>query len=505
MIHRHVLAALATGIEAGNDDAAREAVLRADWILRGAARRRLERALIDAALVSRELVSAADAEGMRHVQRVAALDLAGRDVDASDRDAVARAYHGLDVRAPAAPVATIAAGVLAVVAVVAFGLGVHRLRHPHRSHPSPPPAVGAYAHGGTPAYDPTLDHILGDELATYLVARDEGRLTPPAGLRDALAYPAWPALVDALEHFDRKHPERLRQAARALSDQLAAQGLGYHLEGDVFVDGAGAHAIVFSYRVEQVVFVRADGEPRRVLDLRRLDHINLSRSVLGLEQEEGADPEVLLDQIESFVESHVHPVLAGAAYPLGDGAFRQTTEGARLAVAAGDAIRPELSEPLAPLVAATVRRHEARHALDVERDEPLRVPPALATYVGSDGPFASRARAELAAYLTQIAYDPHTPQLALWNLANQAFRHDRFGSAEFYAAVIAVEGLARHAGGGIQPPALAHGRMDRGRLATTAMPLAHVSDDALRVAARELFAELFAEPPVAIYDSQAAP
>ena len=60
-------------------------------------------------------------------------------------------------------------------------------------------------------------------------------------------------------------------------------------------------------------------------------------------------------------------------------------------------------------------------------------------------------------------------------------------------------------GGGVRPPAFARGRLDRGLLAEAALPLAQVSDDQLRTAARELFAELFGEPPVAIYDSRSAP
>jgi hypothetical protein len=55
MVRRHVLAALASGIAAGDEDAARAAIGRIDPVLRGVARRRLERALIDAALVVSEI------------------------------------------------------------------------------------------------------------------------------------------------------------------------------------------------------------------------------------------------------------------------------------------------------------------------------------------------------------------------------------------------------------------------------------------------------------------
>ena len=70
VIKRHVLAALAAGIAAGDDDVARKALRKTDWIVRGMARRRFERALIDAALATNELNSA-DPEVARHIQRVA--------------------------------------------------------------------------------------------------------------------------------------------------------------------------------------------------------------------------------------------------------------------------------------------------------------------------------------------------------------------------------------------------------------------------------------------------
>jgi hypothetical protein len=499
VIHRHVLAALATGIEAGNDDAAREAVMRSEWIVRRAARRRLERSLIDAALASGELVSAADPEVIRHVQRVASLELAGKDVDACDREAVARAYRGLDVRPPAAPVTTIAIGALVLLAVVAFAWAAHRLRHPRHAHPAPPPAVGAYAQGGVPRYDAALEPILADQLPS---AAWKGVAEP--ALRHALdgrepaLVAAWVHLCDAFEH---PHASTLRDAAHALSSQLAGLGLGYHVEAYV----KDARAVVFVYRVERVVFVRADGEPRRVLDLRRIDHLALERFVLGLESSDLSDPLVMMDRVEEFVATHVRPVAEGLPYELGDATFRRSAAGAQLATAAGSAIRAELREPLVELVAASVRRHEARHSIDLARDLDLPTPPALARYAGGeDGPFANRAKAELAAYLTQIAYDPALPQLALWNFANQAF-DDSARSAEGRAAVVALEGLARRAGVGVRPPAMIAGHLDRGQLAETALPLTRLSDDALRTAARGLFQDLFEEPPVAFYDSLPAP
>ena len=505
MIRSHVLAALATGIEAGNDDAARAAVGRADWILRGAARRRLERALLDAALQSRELVTAADPEAMRHIQRVAALDVAhAGDVDASDRVAVARAYRRLDTRPITAPVATAAACVMLVMLCALFAFTMYRLRHPARHHAQGAPYFGAFATGGTPLYDLDLEQMLAIEMPRIAWLGGEA----PAWLRDAMnkrepLVQPWHAFLDAVADRSKKHGTRMKAAAHALSNALAGENLGY----EVAAYDVDNRAVVFVYRVDKVVFVRCDGEPRRVLDLRRIDHVQLERFVLGLESSDVGDPVVMLDRVEEFVQTHVRPVANGAPYELGDDTFRHSTAGARLAMAAGNAIRAELAQPVAnhetvgELFAASVRRHEARHSIDVEHDLELPTPPPLARMVG-EGPFTVHARAELAAYLTQIAYDPALPQLALWNFANQAFDSDDSYGAEGIAAIVALEGLARHVGGGVRPPAVLHGRLDRGTLAETALPLTQATDDQLRTAARELFAELFGEPPVAIYDSR---
>jgi hypothetical protein len=100
VIRRHVLAAVDAGVAAGDEDAARAALRRVDWILRGRARRRLEHALIDAALATGVLATDAPATA-RHVLRAAALILRGRrEVDLADRDHVARVYEATEVRAP---------------------------------------------------------------------------------------------------------------------------------------------------------------------------------------------------------------------------------------------------------------------------------------------------------------------------------------------------------------------------------------------------------------------
>ncbi|MEP6862652.1 MAG: hypothetical protein ABJE66_18655 [Deltaproteobacteria bacterium] len=541
MIRRHVLAALATGVEAGDDDAARAALAHADWVLRGPARRRLERALVDAALVSRALVSAEDHEEMRHVQRVAALSLAGHyEVDATQRDAVTHAYAKLPPPRAPAPIATILAGVGAVVAVALLVLGVVAVRTPanhRRVRDQVPLPWGAFLTGGEPRTDRAVDALLSDELATYVIEIDSerhGAADPRVHaayvttLRDAPAIAAqgpglvraWHELIDALgdwadkprhthDYADAK--ERLRAAAQGVSDQFAALGLGYHLEADVFTDRGAAHGTVFAFQVEEVVYVRAGGEPRRVLSLRRLDHLNVEHSLLGMQTEELGDPVVLLDQVDDFVESHLKSVVQQSEFPVGDDAFARTATGRDLELASGETIARELApmhrvrERITDLVVATVRRHEARHGYDNDRKHPLRYPAALSAQVGDSTPstagFVARARAELSAYTSQIASDPATPQLALWNLANLAFRKDHWGSAESYVAVVVVEGLARQLG--VKPaagPVIHDGHIDRNRLAALAIPLAHMSDDDLRAAARRLWHDFYDEAFIAIVD-----
>ncbi len=153
---------------------------------------------------------------------------------------------------------------------------------------------------------------------------------------------------------------------------------------------------------------------------------------------------------------------------------------------------------------ATVRRHEARHGLDNDRDQPLRYPAALAAHAGAETPatrrFTQRARAELSAYTSQIASDPVMPQLALWNLANLGFNKDHWGSAEAYVAIVVIEGLARRIGVPGRGPVVHDGQIDRGRLAALALPLAAQTDDALRLAARQLWEDLYEEPFLAVVD-----
>jgi hypothetical protein len=408
------------------------------------------------------------------------------------------------------------------------------LRTPHhRDRNAPTMPWGAFATGGKPTTDPVLEQLFGEQLTDFLIRTDEDR-HGGTNLRVHAAYSedivralpnygpglahAWAEMIAALDAWSdvpknsrgyHEAGERLRAAAQGVSDQLAAVGLGYHLEADVFSEHGAAHATVFSFRVEDVVFVRAGGEPRRVLSLRRLDKINVTRGVLGMQTEELGDPVVLLDQIDDFVDSRIANVVSNGEFVLGDQSYAGSDIGERLSSAAGAAIDRELAfanrnrASITKAVVATVRRHEARHGYDNDHD-PLPYPRVLSHELGdSNAAFVQRARAELSAYTSQIASDPVTPQLALWNLAQLGFNKDRWASAESYVAVIVISGLARELGLSMPGNVIHDGHIDRSRLAQLALPLAQQSDDALRGAARRLWQHLYEQTLIATQDGSA--
>jgi hypothetical protein len=551
VIRRHVLAAVDAGVAAGDDDAARAALRRVDWILRGQARRRLEQALIDAALATGVVVLDAPAAA-RHVLRAAALIIRGRrDIDLADRDQVARVYETTVVGSPIrVPIASIVAAIIALTVATAVATAtVFVATHgPPGVYTGPPPPepIGAYRDGGVPVRDPAIEQVLAIDLTHLVIASDSSAGSPDiAGgdlerraraLRGHPAFAvygpglarAWRAMIDSLEHRAQltaadpaygRATNDLRVRVHVVTDQLAGAGLGYVLDPEIFTEHSRRHAGIFAYRVEQVAFVRAARERVRVLSLRRLDQLNVSLSLLGMKPERLRDPVVLLDQIEDHVRTQVLPVAAGRPYQVGDDAWNGSADGRSVAALAGDAIRRELMSALGPdvasierttsrcgqLVTASVRHHEAQH--DLDQRSALRYPRALADYAGpargDDGhatPFALRARTELSSYLSQIASDMWLPQLALWNLARHAFRRGQGTSAEAYVAVVVIEGLARQFHVRSPGPAFHDGAIDRDRLRELVAPLAARSTVELRSAAAALWAELFGDKLARIVD-----
>jgi len=599
VLTRHVLAALAAGIAADDEDAARAALGTIDPVARGFARRKLGSALIDAHLI-------ADGQPPAHIMRVAALALAGRTVPV-DADRVAATYAELPPpRMPRVPVWTIATALVALL--IAGGITAAIALHPgpkSRTYvrPLPPPSAEAFAKGGVPLHEPALDTLFATSLTKLVVdagtateaRRDDlsavlAPITAPAAISahgPALAK-SWATLIstfgDAVHACERggriDHDDMLlREAARDVSAELAKVGEGYVIEGRI----KGGFAYLQAYRVDEVVFVKTAGQPRRVLSVSRADQLNTAYAVLGLHSEGLADPVLMDERIDDFVATDIIPVLAkDAPYPLGDHEWTLSAQGKQLSATVGATVRAELVAALGPdapnamkiaallverrdlldqwrdtfsrhhmrmvatdelflpdgmldqlegfvphyqrervdaientiaeldapriasriheLVAASVRRHEATHGFDADRDTEPRYPQPLADMLGPphDGegnpvPIVRAARAELSAYLSQIANDPVTPHVAYWHLARQAFTEDRWGTGEMFAAYVVTEGLARH----LTPPLTPVGR-GRDRLAPLADAIAHTPGPKLREAASALWTELYGEPQLTV-------
>ncbi|HEY0251515.1 MAG TPA: hypothetical protein VGC41_08310, partial [Kofleriaceae bacterium] len=242
---------------------------------------------------------------------------------------------------PPAALLWICSGVVAAFALVVVAVLV--IRQPHKKErPDRPVPWGAFAIGGVPHYDKGLDQLLGDDLIQFVIETNDHKATPEheAQLRKAEAILArgpalvrtWTALLDAIDAWPlassqkQRHTAeaRLRSAAQHVDDQLATLGIGYHLEATTLPNMDEA---VLAFRVEEVVFVHAGGEPRRVLSLRRIDAVNLEHSALGMQTEELGDPVVLLDQVDDFVADHVVPAVQNGVYFAGDANFMGTTLG----------------------------------------------------------------------------------------------------------------------------------------------------------------------------------
>ncbi len=522
-----MLAALADGVAAADEDIARRSLTKIDWVLRGRALRRLNQLLIEAALET-GVIDDEDSSARRHVLRAAALMEMGDQVDFRDREAVAETYADKTaVNPPRFPLATFAAGAIVlalsttiaaatVVVVTSPAPGAQVVR------PTPPPPAGAFAVGGSPGHERAVEETLTSQLHALIehrtLARDPAAFSSHPGVAAA-----WRELVDGAPNYhldDRSQdPEELKVRVQVLSDQLAASNLGYFAA----VERSTRNDITIGvYKIAKVTFVRADSERVRVLDAQRISSTEPTKPVLGMKAEGMDDPVVLLDQVSAHVATQLLPVLDGQPYALGDDSWARSARGRNATMAATRAIRRELGTALASdafdlgratirlrkLLLASVRHHEAQHGR--EQNKQISLPEELARLVGPlrDGrgrpnPMAFRARNELSAYASQIASDMWLPQVALWNLARHAFQSSRRGTPESYAAVIVLEGMARQlgiSGATTGKSALHRGELDRDRLAELVAPLASKTTIELRSAAARLWAELFDEPLVRLVD-----
>jgi hypothetical protein len=262
-------------------------------------------------------------------------------------------------------VVVIASGAVVAVAAAIVAIAVRTPaapKPPHVHTPKPRPveaaSATAFTQGGVPLRDPEVEAVL-EELCTE-VTRSDGKIArgiQPAPIvahgRDLAT--AWGVMTDSLADWGDRPPEQrddkleaqVREDLRATSDQLVAAGLGYTLELRIRRDPTthASTARMTPYRIDEVRFVIAGGEPRSVLGIRRLDGYPASRGVLGLESTD-MGPVLMLDPIAGYAITDVLPVLApDTPFALGDLAF-STGPGKDLAALVGAAVRTEVTHVL---------------------------------------------------------------------------------------------------------------------------------------------------------------
>ncbi len=430
--------------------------------------------------------------------------------------------------------------VVALALATTVGAGVfHAYSGPHHdavyTRPVSPAPVGVFRDGGVPRRDPAIEQALARELPEFVATLVAGgtseaaRAQRFAELREHRAFAAhgpaltgaWRAMIEALDDWWRVSSSSnagdaandLRARIDVVSDQMAAAQLGYYIDPEIVSDHPRRRSGIFTYRIDEVAFVRTNADRVRVLTVRQLGPRSAGAAMLGLTTEELSDPVVLLDSIETKVETQIVPILAGRLFPLGDDDWAYRPRGRALAEAAARGIRRELlaalyddvqSSELATakcrkLLVDSVRRHEAQHRLDQDRG--LAYPEALAKRIGEkkQAPFAVRARFELSAYLSQIASDTWTPQLTIANLARHGFRRGQ-RTEEAFVAVMVIEGMARRLGVTPTSPLVRRGDIDRDQLAMLLTALTTRTTVELRSAAAGLWADLFGAPLVRLYD-----
>jgi hypothetical protein len=165
--------------------------------------------------------------------------------------------------------------------------------------------------------------------------------------------------------------------------------------------------------------------------------------------------------------------------------------------ALGDEDRGRMFAALAGALGTSVERHEVQHRLDAAA--PKVMPDLLARHVGpleKDGHerrHAATSRAELSAYLAELARDDRTAGVGLTMIARFLFDRHMHGTAESYAALVILEGLSEDLGGS-QRPMLVSGTIDRRAVADVYLALEAWPRDRLRDSAKKLWEKLFEAP-----------
>src|SRR3569623_756218 len=189
--------------------------------------------------------------------------------------------------------------VLAGAAAVGYVLATRKAPPRAWLRPLPAPTAKAFETGGVPLHEAAIDSALAQPLTDLVIqagnARDHGTTefartlaklrATDLGQRPKLvaawqhALDAYGTAVSAAELGATDHDrDVLREAVKELTDQFAAAGLGYYLEGRIH----GGYAYIQAYRLDEVVIVLPNAPPRGAarLLLRPRDRGALARGAL---------------------------------------------------------------------------------------------------------------------------------------------------------------------------------------------------------------------------------
>jgi hypothetical protein len=150
-------------------------------------------------------------------------------------------------------------------------------------------------------------------------------------------------------------------------------------------------------------------------------------------------------------------------------------------------------------LAASVERHEVQHRLDYASRARV-MPQALAERVGplesggKERRGAASARAELSAYLAELARDARTTRVNFTLIARFLLDKRMHGTPECYAALTVFEGLGAELGTASTAPLLARGAIDRDEVANVYSRLTDLPPERLREGAKRLWEKLFEAP-----------
>lgn len=308
VIRRALLAALDDAVRAGNPDHAAAALRGVDPIVRALARARLRQVLARARLSTQS-------DDPVHLARVAFL-IAAVGVPGADFDDVA----GIDVeyeqararlRAPRrGPWLTLALVLFVAVSVAATIVVPIWLRpyDPRREvvgaalSRDVPAFVVALSRGGTPS--PELDRARSGATAA--------RVKQALGAEAARSFDELLAATEALgaaPRAERPMLDRFHAAAAGFDKSLAARGLPYFVDTDLLSRGPRVSPVLLTFYVEREATVVSGDTRVRVVQLWRLDDLNLVQGYLGYTRPSTPAALVLLDQIESDLVQFVLPAL----------------------------------------------------------------------------------------------------------------------------------------------------------------------------------------------------